>query len=211
MYALIYSLFLGFGITIGTALYGYADENATSKTICDNPMTEGISWIFVPIFTGSLIIINQGRITQMVVMILLSFTGYIVNHYAGVAFGNAQVSQAVGALAIGVLANLYSRVWEGLAVAAVLPAVFVQVPSGLAATGSLISGMVNADEITGNGGSSAVTGNGTMGTMQVVGNEMIFTVGYNMIQVAIGITGGLFLSSLVVYPRGKRRSGLFSF
>lgn len=42
-------------------------------------------------------------------------------------------------------------------------------------------------------------------------NSIVFNVGYSMIQVAIGITVGLFLSALVVYPLGKRRSGLFSF
>ena len=42
-------------------------------------------------------------------------------------------------------------------------------------------------------------------------NTIVFNVGYSMIQVAIGITVGLFLSALIVYPFGKRRSGLFSF
>lgn len=42
-------------------------------------------------------------------------------------------------------------------------------------------------------------------------NSAVLNVGYSMIQVAIGITVGLFLSALVVYPMGKRRSGLFSF
>lgn len=42
-------------------------------------------------------------------------------------------------------------------------------------------------------------------------NTIVFNVGYSMIQVAIGITVGLFLSALIVYPLGKRRSGLFSF
>lgn len=42
-------------------------------------------------------------------------------------------------------------------------------------------------------------------------NSIAFNVGYSVIQVAIGITVGLFLSAIVVYPLGKRRSGLFSF
>jgi hypothetical protein len=42
-------------------------------------------------------------------------------------------------------------------------------------------------------------------------NSVVLNVGYSMIQVAIGITVGLFLSALIVYPLGKRRSGLFSF
>lgn len=165
---------------------------------------------FVPLFTGSLIIISEGRIKQMVVMIVVSFIGYIVNHFTAQSFGNIPVSQAIGALVVGVLANLYSRLRHGLAVAAVLPAVFVQVPSGLAAAGSLITGMANADEITGNGGSSATTDSVT-GIVRVKGQDMIFNVGYSMIQIAIGITVGLFFSSLIVYPTGKRRSGLFSF
>ena len=39
----------------------------------------------------------------------------------------------------------------------------------------------------------------------------IFNVGYGMVQVAIGISVGLYLSALLVYPYGKRKSGLFSF
>lgn len=31
-----------------------------------------------------------------------------------------------------------------------------------------------------------------------------------MIQIAIGITVGLFMSALLVYPMGKRRSGLWT-
>lgn len=42
-------------------------------------------------------------------------------------------------------------------------------------------------------------------------NTIVFNVGFSMIQVAIGITVGLFLAALIVYPLGKRRSGLFSF
>ena len=39
----------------------------------------------------------------------------------------------------------------------------------------------------------------------------VFNLGFGMVQVAIGITVGLFMAALVVYPFGKRRSGLFSF
>lgn len=42
-------------------------------------------------------------------------------------------------------------------------------------------------------------------------NNIVFDVAYTMVEVAIGITVGLFLSALVVYPFGKKRSGLFSF
>lgn len=40
------------------------------------------------------------------------------------------------------------RVGYGLAAAAMLPAIFVQVPSGLAVSGSLVSGIAAADQIS---------------------------------------------------------------
>lgn len=45
VYAIIYSLFLGFGITVGTAIYGMIDSNATSETTCRKPISEYVSGI----------------------------------------------------------------------------------------------------------------------------------------------------------------------
>ena len=119
----------------------------------------------------------------------------------------------MGALVIGFLGNCYSRLGYGLSATAMLPAILVQVPGGLAASGSLVSGLMSADQITNKTRSMYET---TMvGSSVYVGredmNDVIFKVGFSMIQVAIGITVGLFLSSLLVYPRGKKTSSLFSF
>lgn len=106
------------------------------------------------------------------------------------------------------MGNMYSRLWHGHAATAILPGIFVLVPSGLAATGSLISGVQSADEIrqsVGHGGGSSGPGAGLQS------GTSVFSLGFGMIQVAIGITVGLFISALVVYPYGKARSGLFSF
>ena len=101
------------------------------------------------------------------------------------------------------------KVGYGVAAAAMLPAIFVQVPSGLAVSGSLVSGITSADQIVHNGTSSVTTV--ASGSDSSSLNSAAFSVGYSVIQVAIGITVGLFLSALVIYPFGKRRSGLFSF
>ncbi len=50
-YAIIYSLFLGFGITIGASIYGVMDSNATSVTTCPHPMNNYWRFLFVPLFT----------------------------------------------------------------------------------------------------------------------------------------------------------------
>ncbi|KAI9838388.1 MAG: hypothetical protein M1819_005657 [Sarea resinae] len=210
VYAIIYSLFLGFGITIGTAIFGILDPKATSDTKCRTKLPEYYGFFFVPAFTICLCIINQAKWKQIPVMVVISFAGYIVNFFSARRFAsNAQIANTLGALAIGVLGNLYSRLQHGVAAAALIPAIFVQVPSGLAATGSLVSGVTSADAITRNVSMANATIGSTTSSSDV--NNVVFNVGYSMIQVAIGITVGLFLSALVVYPLGKRRSGLFSF
>lgn len=273
VYAIIYSLFLGFGITIGTAIYGIIDHNASSETQCHDPIPSKWYFLFVPGFALCLIVINQAKWKQAPVMVMIAVIGYVVNFYSAKRFaGNTQVSNALGALAIGVLANLYSRVggrvenwfldqWEdkirprwrklrkqifktegpkesaknleegsatdeesvlkrgkrrvgyGLAAAAMLPAIFVQVPSGLAANGSLISGIASANQIAKNStNGTTVVGFDSLSAATMSGglNSLAFNVSYSVVQVAIGITVGLFLSAIVVYPFGKKRSGLFS-
>ncbi|KIV86191.1 hypothetical protein PV11_01821 [Exophiala sideris] len=227
VYAIIYSLFLGFGILIGTVLMGLIYPGAQSSVTCDMPWWWDVSeisykliyvkFIWVPIFAVCLAIINQAKWAQVPVMTLISFCGYQANFWVSQKLANnIQVANAIGAFVIGCMANLYSRFFHGLAAAAMLPAIFVQVPSGLAASGSLVAGITSANQITGNTTGISVISNGTAGFESAaessdVYSGTIFYVGYGMVQIAIGISVGLYLSALVVYPIGKRRSGLFSF
>lgn len=267
VYAMIYTLFLGYGITIGASLYGMMDSNATSDTHCKDPLDRGWYFLFVPGFTLCLCIINQAKWRQTPVMTIMALAGFCVNSYCSKYFeGNSQISNMLGALTVGILANLYSRLgrhmenawldvvewWEyrvrprfskhrrpdsdtwslpsmsdpessavppkkqwrqprkvgySLAAAAMLPAIFVQVPSGLAAGGSLLAGITSANQLTGNSTTTVDTSAKTIGNLDGTAFNVLFSV----IQVAIGISVGLFMSALIVYPLGKRRSGLFSF
>ncbi|CAG8942988.1 unnamed protein product [Penicillium salamii] len=214
VYALLFSLFIGYGITVGTTIYGLMDNGAVSDTSCpkngafQNPYVQRFP--FVAIMTVWLLIINQGKWKQLPPMSIIALAGYISNYFSTKKLGsNSQVANTVGAFTIGIMGNLYSRLWHGHAATAILPGIFILVPSGLAATGSLISGVQSADEIRQNisshGSASSSPGAGLQSS------SSIFSLGFGMIQVAIGITIGLFISALVVYPYGKARSGLFSF
>ncbi|RJE21314.1 pheromone-regulated membrane protein [Aspergillus sclerotialis] len=226
VYAIIYSLFLGFGITIGTAIYGLLDSDASTDYTCPtSPINNEYlqHFPFVLLFTFSLSVVNQAKWKQIPMMLVISFGGYVVNYFGSKRFsGSTQVSCALGAFVIGVMGNLYSRLRHGFAAAAMLPAIFVLVPSGLAASGSLVSGIASAAEITGGPFPYSVVSNGTQGFMDAAKNMsqnqsqnqfhgIVLDIGYGMVQVAIGFTVGLFLATLVVYPLGKKRSGLFSF
>lgn len=265
VHAMIYTLFLGYGITIGATLYGMLDENAVSDTECAAPLHRNWYFLFVPGFTLCLCLVNQSKWRQTPVMIVMALAGFCVSSYTSEYFqeGNTQISNMLGALTIGILANLYSRLgrhfenawydvvdfWQqqvmprvsrlrrsragekwhlpsdtesrpgspveekpverkstvgySLAAAAMLPAIFVQVPSGLAANGSLLAGIESANSLTGQNGTATRPDSYTSPTP--------FNVLLLVIQVAISISVGLFMSALIVYPLGKRRSGLFSF
>ncbi|OAA78121.1 DUF1212 domain membrane protein Prm10 [Akanthomyces lecanii RCEF 1005] len=206
VYAIIYSLLLGFGITVGASLWGIFDKNATSKAQCADPMSPYVAFTFVPLFIICISILYQAKWRQMPVMVVIAFSGYIVNYFSSVRFvASPQIANTLGALCVGVLANLYSRIRHGVAAATLIPAIFVQVPGGLAATGGLLSGLRTADMLTNS--NSTETPTETTQAMSTV----VFDVAASMIQIAIGIAVGLFLSALLIYPLGKRRSGLFSF
>lgn len=106
VYAMIYTLFLGYGVTIGAVLYGLMDKNAVSDTTCSNPLDSNWNLLFVPLFTFCLCTINQAKWKQMPVMLFIAFAGYVVNSYTDKYSNSSIVSNTLGALTIGVLANM---------------------------------------------------------------------------------------------------------
>ena len=170
-----------------------------------------MDFIFVPLFNLCICILYQAKWRQMPAMIIISFAGYVVNFFSSLRFAaSPQIANTLGALSVGVLANLYSRLRHGVAAATLIPAIFTQVPGGLASTGGLLSGLSTANLLTNS--THAVNGTNTVQFRQGDPvNTLVFNVAASMIQIAIGIAVGLFISALIVYPFGKRRSGLFSF
>ncbi|BAE54569.1 unnamed protein product [Aspergillus oryzae RIB40] len=212
VYAIIYSLFLGYGITVGTTIYGLLDGAANSQTTCKRLDVWGSEYIqhfvFVPVYVVFLAIINQAKWKQVPTMIVIAICGYVTNYFSTKKLGsNSEVANTVGAFTVGLLGNLYSRLWHGHAATAILPGIFVLVPSGLASSGSLMAGITYANEVREN-----LAKSNSSDTLNSASQDTsIASLGFGMIQVAIGITVGLFIAALVVYPFGKRRSGLFSF
>ncbi|KAL4905063.1 hypothetical protein BDW74DRAFT_178073 [Aspergillus multicolor] len=205
VYTIIYSLFLGYGVTVGTTIYGAMDRNATSDTTCARQSVWGSVYTqhfpFVALYCLIAALINQAKLRQTPIMIIIGTAGYVTNYFSTERLGSSsEVANTVGAFTIGLLANLYSRIWRGNAVSSTIPGIFCLVPSGLATSGSILSAIEYSDAVR----------NGTADTSGSSGGTSLTSLGYGMIQTAIGITVGLFVSALIVYPHGKRRSGLFS-
>ncbi|KAG7884543.1 hypothetical protein KL938_001670 [Ogataea parapolymorpha] len=209
-YAFIYSLMLSFGITLGAALYGWIDHNATSSTTCTSNVPPAWRILLVPMFTIGLALINQSSWTQLPVMIAISGAGYVVTYFSGLHFKlNTEFNATLGCFVIGLISNAYTRLLKSfnkvfskgsfMTVSIMLPAVFVQVPSGIASQGSLLVGVESADNLVNN--KTSTSSGSSLSSL---------SFGMVMIQVALGISVGLFMATLVVYPLGKKRTGLFT-
>lgn len=156
VYAVIYSLFLGYGITVGTALYGAIDPNAANESTCREPLASHWNFLFIPLYAFFSTIMVQAKWKQMPVMILIATAGYAVNFWSSQKFSaSAPIAYTFGAFTIGVLANLYSRLRHGVAAAALLPAVYCQVPGSLASSGAVTSAICISQSLANDIGSEA--------------------------------------------------------
>lgn len=210
-YANIYSLFLSFGITLGSAIYGWIDKTASGETTCHRTIDAKWRILFVPAATAFIAAVNQASPRQLPVMVVVGCSGYCVLYFVQLRVPSASAfTSAIGAFTIGILGNLYSRVGHGLAFAAMLPGIFCLVPSGVAAQGSLVAGVAYANAIV---ESTNSTANATSTEVAEQASNDITQLGSTMTQVAVGIVVGLFAATLFVYPLGfkKKRSGLFTF
>lgn len=209
VYGIIYTLFLAFGFIVGITIYGAIDSDATSATSCENTWPFWWQAIFVIPFTFCYIIVNQAKWRQIPAMLLTTMAGWLVNYFSAQRFPTVQsFPNALGALTVGILANLYSRLAHGLAIVVMHPAIFILVPGSFAASGSLIEGLNSADEVIQQRGNQSAAG-----ISDGFKNTSALYAGYAMVEIAIGITAGLSVSTLLVYPVLKKvgGSGLFSY
>ncbi|KAG8691711.1 hypothetical protein FRC11_011995 [Ceratobasidium sp. 423] len=151
-------------------------------------------FVLVPLFSlfGSLASMQPLKSTQLPVMVFISCAAFAANKAANrYIFDRSDVVSAIGAFVVGVLGNLYSRVFRGTAFVVMVNGIGFLIPSGIAAAGGL------AQNYRGSEGDQYSSG---------------LSLGFRMVQVAIGVTVGLFGSGLIVYSFGSRKRGaLFAF
>ncbi|MCO5555816.1 hypothetical protein L7F22_009361 [Adiantum nelumboides] len=225
VYAIIYSLFLGFGLSIGSSiwrLFSSAADSGAVGQLCStvhadinriqgqpaNPPWWGQDpnpyWAFltVPGYATALSLRNQAKATrkEFPVMVLIGIAGWAVNHFASTSSAlksRSDVTSALGAFAVGLLSNIFGRIYDGKSYTVAAVGVLYQLPSGLSAgpQGSLLN-FANT-----NSSSSDSFNSG-------------FQVAAGLVEVALGLTVGLYASTVLAYLLGGRKvrgGGLFSF
>ncbi|KAH7105426.1 hypothetical protein BKA62DRAFT_812904 [Auriculariales sp. MPI-PUGE-AT-0066] len=192
IYAIIYSLFLGFGLTIGSDFYLLLDAGCYREPTWPWWLQEFPWWtlfILVPTFSffSSLGNMQPFKTKELPVMVIISCASFAANTAANAyIFNRSDIVSAIGAFVVGVLGNLYSRAFKGTAFTAMVTGILFLVPSGLSAAGGLANNYHGQD-------------------VDQYSNGL--QIGVRMVQVAIGITVGVFGSGLLVYSFGSRKTG----
>ncbi|KAF9816966.1 hypothetical protein IEO21_03731 [Rhodonia placenta] len=204
VYALIVTLFISFGLEIGSELFLLFDPHAhtevttlaaraASANIVINcyrppefpwylqPFPWWTQFFLVPLFALLCSLANQQPLLSwdLIVMVFISCVGYAANKIASMfIFNHSDIVSAIGAFAIGLLGNIYSRMLGGTAFTVMVPGVLFLVPSGLSQAGG-------------------INGQGDNGGIDT---------GYAMVEVVVGIVVGLFISQALVYILGNRKN-----
>ncbi|KAI9261989.1 hypothetical protein BY458DRAFT_515520 [Sporodiniella umbellata] len=199
VYAIIYSFLLGYGVSMGSALYLTMDPNASATqtenckkianaSTCMSTESPWYNFLLVPLFGLAFCIYIKSKPPRWPIMIAVAACGYAVN-YSLLCWARVptQILQIVPAFSIALIGNLLSKFTGKMSFDAVLLGVFYLVPSGLGLKAAL----------------------GLFGKSDEVGNQ---GAGFAlvMIETSIGITLGLFLATLLVYPKGTQRTPLMS-
>ncbi|KAF5341379.1 hypothetical protein D9758_012260 [Tetrapyrgos nigripes] len=209
-YAVVYCLFLGFGLAMGAQAYqqivghdivGLTDTSCSMSHRSDlgwwqQPPSKWWAFLTVPMFSLFLSLRNQAPIWRKETALLVGIAciGWVVNHFTSLRFtSQSDIAAAFGAFAVGFVANMYSRFLRGNAFVIMITGILFQVPSGLGQNGLLV---FVSEQSTGSG-SSYISG---------------FQTSLQLISVAIGLTVGLGIALFLAHPipSRKRAAGVFS-
>ncbi|KAG0172399.1 hypothetical protein DFQ30_010535 [Apophysomyces sp. BC1015] len=203
VYAILYSFLLGYGVSMGRELYGTIDpdsvqqgqtgacSNAAKASTCITVENQWFYFMTVPLFAVAYCVYLRARPPRWPIMIFVSICGFVTNWaLACHAKAPAQVLQVVPAFAVGLIGNLLTKFTGKMSFDAVLLAIFYLTPGSLGLKAALgLFGSASSTEFGSQGAGFALS----------------------MIESAIGITVGLFVATLVVYPKGSQHTPLMSF
>lgn len=183
-YAMMYVLFLAFGIGYGCSIWRLAhpDFDFNVLSVCTDSINPYWTFLLLPLTTISVAIVYGASPDQWLPMVLDSGIAYAVYYFLSkVAGATSVITPSAGAFALGLGGNIYSRVTKRLAFAPLMGGIIILVPGSIG-----VKGAVHLFD----------------GSTDSPGSSFVFQV----LGIALSITLGLFLANLVVYPKGKKRS-----
>ncbi|KAJ2960086.1 hypothetical protein NQZ79_g4462 [Umbelopsis isabellina] len=189
VYAILYAFLLGYGLSLGENVYLTIDPGvgASNPDTCPNQPSKWFYFLLVPLFSITYCVYLRALPRRWLLMSIVACAGYATSFaLSNYVNTSQQVVQLVPAFVVGVLGNGWTKWKKQMSFDAILLGAFFLVPGSI----GLRSGLAVF--------SGTDSGQG-------------MTMAINMIQAAMGITVGLFLSTLCFYPRGTQHTPLMSF
>ncbi|CAO3623061.1 unnamed protein product [Cunninghamella echinulata] len=186
IHAIMYVLFLGFGMSYGNTVWGLthpgnSDDFKDTMQACANPVDPLWYILMLPVACFGISICFGASLKQYPAFTLNAAVGFTVYFFMSKVVGPTSIiTPSVGAFALGLTGNIYGRITKRLSFVMLMGGIIILVPGSIGVRGavSLFDGSNNA------------------------GGEFAFQI----IGIALSITLGLFLSNLCVYPAGRKRS-----
>ncbi|GJN94319.1 hypothetical protein Rhopal_007393-T1 [Rhodotorula paludigena] len=209
-YAALYSLFLGFGLSLGSEIYTMGGSHGlvgAGDYTCVYLREDAPWWrqsiphwfyfLSVPGFVLSMALKNGQVLWRRDTVAMVSIAGgaWCVNFFTAKEFVNMPaITSFFGSFVVGILGNAWARLTRESAYVVMIVGTFVQLPSGLA-----------------NGGLLRFATESASGEANSFGTAIDAAAG--VIRVTVGTTLGLFLAAAVmnvVSRRGKKRGAHLS-
>lgn len=123
-YAIIYSLLLGYGMAVGSQLWGAIYPDATTSATCPRSVDPKWKILLVPSYLVVQAVLIRARPRQIPVQVIIGSAAYTVNYFVS-QYATAQVADTASALTLGILGHLWARSQRAFAFAAVVAGMYV--------------------------------------------------------------------------------------
>ncbi|KAJ2745698.1 pheromone-regulated protein prm10 [Coemansia sp. BCRC 34301] len=188
-YALAIAFIIAFGLNLGNdifvEIFSKPERLADLTMATCSPVSQWWWWLAFPVSILSICFIINVHPKNWHACVLVAGIMFAVFWVLVIHLGLKLIGPVVSAFVLGLSANIWSKVFGHNAYATMLPGMMILVPGSVGVRG--IMTMIN----------SAANSSNTQLVAQ-------------MIQTSLSIMVGLFASSCVIYPRGKKQSALLT-
>ena len=179
VYSMIYALFIGYGLEIGTSLYEAVDPRSSPAEFnsCNGSVPPWLYTVLFPFMAISMAINLNATVRQWPSMVCCSAVGFGVSVIASKLISNTQIVGSVSAFAVGIFGNVYYKITGDLALVPLSCGIVSLVPGSIGIQGAYF--LIRQDDQ----GVSFAT---------------------QMVVASLGISVGLFAATLAVSPNNEK-------
>lgn len=184
VYAMIYALFIGYGLEVGTSIYEAVDARSSPAQFdaCTGNVPPWLYTVLFPVMAISMSINLGASVRQWPSMVCCSAVGFGVSVITSKVISNFQIVGTISAFSVGLFGNLYFKITGELALVPLSCGIVSLVPGSVGIQGAYF--LIRQDDQ----GVSFAT---------------------QMVVASLGISVGLFAATLAVSPNEHSKKSAY--